>query len=418
MKKILPDEGDRRPIGEVSAATAGILRDRVINGTWEPGAKLPKRSALAAELGVSNDSLQRAIDALVEDGFLAARRCLGTQVVPRPPHLFHFGLALEAVPGAEHWSQFFDSLEAAVAEINDYGLVRWSVYRGMGTPGESEGFRRLRQDVLGRRLAGLVTALHSHDLVDTLPFAQAGVPVTKVMGALGPQVPAQAGAQLSAETFMEQAIGRLLAAGCQRIAVVALARPGDWRLRIVQQAFHRYNLPWRTEWLQGVGSHAPEWGENLMHLLFKHDGRELPDGLVVTDDNLVPGIWAGLQSTGTKVPAEVKVVAHFNYPSRAACDAPFAWLGYDHRHLLLRAMCVLRAAAAAATSDWGIAAVWRAELETPAAFRERLADFCAQTRLPGGGRNVSGPDSTRKSPSRRPAKAGLTKRSRHQQVSG
>ena len=39
-----------------------------------------------------------------------------------------------------------------------------------------------------------------------------------------------------------------------------------------------------------------------------------PDALVITDDNLVPAATAGVLAAGRRVPADLEVVAHANFP--------------------------------------------------------------------------------------------------------
>ncbi|TMD77079.1 MAG: FadR family transcriptional regulator, partial [Chloroflexi bacterium] len=40
------------------------IRERIVSGAWGPGDRLPKESELAAELGLSRNSLREAVRAL------------------------------------------------------------------------------------------------------------------------------------------------------------------------------------------------------------------------------------------------------------------------------------------------------------------------------------------------------------------
>lgn len=57
-----------------------LLRDRITNGEWEPGAKLTGEPRLAAENGVSRVTLRRALDRLAAEGLLVRRPGAGTYV--------------------------------------------------------------------------------------------------------------------------------------------------------------------------------------------------------------------------------------------------------------------------------------------------------------------------------------------------
>ncbi|MEM6303243.1 MAG: GntR family transcriptional regulator [Pseudomonadota bacterium] len=51
---------------------------------WPPGAQIPKEEALAKELGVARATVNRALRALAEDGWLERRRRAGTRVALSP----------------------------------------------------------------------------------------------------------------------------------------------------------------------------------------------------------------------------------------------------------------------------------------------------------------------------------------------
>lgn len=56
------------------------LRDRIIDRTWPPGAKIPSENALAEALGVSRVSIREALHMLVSLGLLETRHGGGTRV--------------------------------------------------------------------------------------------------------------------------------------------------------------------------------------------------------------------------------------------------------------------------------------------------------------------------------------------------
>jgi GntR family transcriptional regulator len=56
------------------------IRKRLVENYWQPGAMLPSEMQLAAELGVSQGTVRRALDGLVAEGLLYRRQGLGTFV--------------------------------------------------------------------------------------------------------------------------------------------------------------------------------------------------------------------------------------------------------------------------------------------------------------------------------------------------
>lgn len=69
-----------------------ILTQRLISNTWRPGALLPSEIQLAAELGVSQGTVRKALDELTAENLLVRRQGRGTFVAEHDQEhaLFHF----------------------------------------------------------------------------------------------------------------------------------------------------------------------------------------------------------------------------------------------------------------------------------------------------------------------------------------
>jgi len=81
------------------------IRERIVSGAWGPGDRLPKESELAAELGLSRNSLREAVRALSQLRVLEVRQGDGTYVSSLEPDLL-----LES-------TGFISHLEAAAAAL-------------------------------------------------------------------------------------------------------------------------------------------------------------------------------------------------------------------------------------------------------------------------------------------------------------
>ncbi len=69
-----------------------LLLRRLAEGVWQPGQLLPSEGQLAAELGVSQGTVRKALDALTADRLLVRRQGRGTFVAEHDEQriLFHF----------------------------------------------------------------------------------------------------------------------------------------------------------------------------------------------------------------------------------------------------------------------------------------------------------------------------------------
>jgi len=65
-------------------AIYSILRQRILEGDWDPGAKMPPQQELADSFGVTLMTLRQSLAALEADGLVTAVRGRGTYVAERP----------------------------------------------------------------------------------------------------------------------------------------------------------------------------------------------------------------------------------------------------------------------------------------------------------------------------------------------
>ena len=70
----------RAPNVGAAAEVASVLRKRIHSGEWEPGEALDSEPVLAAELGVSRNTLRSALQELAAQGLVIRRRGSGTFV--------------------------------------------------------------------------------------------------------------------------------------------------------------------------------------------------------------------------------------------------------------------------------------------------------------------------------------------------
>jgi len=79
----------RRPARPPRVTEGAIdkIRERIVTGAWGPGDRLPKESELAAQLGLSRNSLREAVRALSQLRVLEVRQGDGTYVSSLEPDL-------------------------------------------------------------------------------------------------------------------------------------------------------------------------------------------------------------------------------------------------------------------------------------------------------------------------------------------
>jgi hypothetical protein len=317
------------------------LRGLVVQGTLRPGERVPTRSEIEASFGVSTMTVQRAFDRVIDEGFLSATGSAGTVVAEHPPHLHRFVLSVPGHPGDDRWVRFWDLL---VDEAKGWGRgtpsrmeVAHDADPGIG-PAEAE---RLAQEIADHRVAGILFVTDSPGITSAL-LRGATIPRVAFTG-LRPHggVP---GISLGAEgtLWFGRAVERLHARGRRRLALITvpgLAQPKHletWRTAITSRG-----MVCDPAFIQMAGQWDARWATNLVLALLRGPAAQRPDALVVADDNLVEQVCAGLRQLGLRVPADLDVVAHANFPLAAPSPLPLIRLGFDVPQVFALAMDLL-----------------------------------------------------------------------------
>src|SRR6476646_10126280 len=88
--RAVTDTATKRRAGRAPSVTDGAIdkiRELIVSGSWGPGDRLPRETELAAELGLSRNSLREAVRALSQLRVLEVRQGDGTYVSSLEPDL-------------------------------------------------------------------------------------------------------------------------------------------------------------------------------------------------------------------------------------------------------------------------------------------------------------------------------------------
>ena len=320
-----------------------VIRDKVVNhlrglivsGKLAPGARMPTHKELARRFDAESPTICAAMRVLCEDGFIETRKRKGSYVAPHPPHLAQFAFAYPFNPDRMP-SQFYRAIHDEAERWQNPERRVVSFY-DVEEPLMGGNYERLLRDAQAHRLAGLVFAANPF----TLHFAKSplvtmpGLP--RVVIESHPNVDGFPAVYPDLAAFLPKAFEHLASRGCKRVAVVQMPgvdSPGDV-LVLVSSLATEYGLRVEPEWIQAVSPSAGSWLRPLGRLLMRGKPGEWPDGMVITDDYLVPELTAGLVETGVR---DLAVVVHANFPYPTPSAVPVTRLGYDIAKLVTSCM--------------------------------------------------------------------------------
>jgi DNA-binding LacI/PurR family transcriptional regulator len=323
---------------DATSRTAALLRGlraRILDGSFPSGSRLPTHRELERAHRAGRKTVEGALAALARDGFVEARGRAGTFVVAAPPHAARYGLVFPAAPGAERWTHFHAALRRAALAYRDAAGRRFCCYHGDGAAG-TRRYGALLDEIGAHRLAGLVFTPTDDTFAETLLSGDRALPALTIGGS----GPTRLILDLDPVSFMQVAAERFVAAGRRRVAALALGSDPAWIMGKLRPAWEAAGLTYVRRWVQSVN---PGWEQQVVELLLAGPRRERPDGLLVLDDHLVPAVSRALAKLSVRVPRDLAVVAHANFPWPTRAAPGFERVGFDMREVLAASVALLDA---------------------------------------------------------------------------
>lgn len=303
------------------------LRHEIIQGRWRCGMRLPTKLELQQRFSTTSATLQKSLDILQTTGFIVTRGRAGTFVAARPPHLCRFGLVFPS----GHLSRFWTALIQEAAALEKRSDWRLPAYYGIDGHVDVEDYERLVSDLRAQRLAGLILTVLPSQLEDTPLFEQPGLPRIAIAP---PDLPNVGYLRLDPRSFVEKALDHLQAHGCRRIAILVTPQMEVSYASEFAEGMIARGMTTQPWWIQPQDPAFLHWMPNVVTGLLRGAPGERPDGLIITDDHLVEQATAVLRGEGFRVPDDLRIVAHCNYPNMPHSAVPVTWLGYHARQVL------------------------------------------------------------------------------------
>jgi hypothetical protein len=272
---------------------ANYIREQVISGKWQPGQVVPSRLELEQMFETTPVTVQRAVQPLIEAGFLCAEGRRGTFVSQSPPHLNRFALVFPhdpQSPGGEN--AFFKTLGQAAAILRRRDGVDIVPFYKLSGDLRCQEYLDLVRQLNGRNFAGIVFASRPFLLKQTPVLDLPGVPRVAFATTGYPNVKA---ISVQGGALRDQALRYISNCGKQRPCVVL--PKGHYSAEFSEELIElagSMGLSLRPEWIQFVDQANPWTCENLARLLFSANMKIRPDSIFIGDDNTIAPILKGL----------------------------------------------------------------------------------------------------------------------------
>lgn len=314
------------------------LRAEIIDGKLKPGMPLPGQAALSSRFGVSPMTIHLALRQLAQEGCVETRERVGTFVAQRPPHLHRYALVFWNDPVAPHahifWSKYYDAISQSAARLQRAG-VNLRVFHGVDEHSDTEDRQRLVQSIESECLAGLIFVNVPTRAVGSTILDRPGIPRV-AFGSVSPYAHVQI-LRFDKRIWLSKAAAYLLSQGRRRAALMSFGMDEQGEAEVARQLAEQ-GLPIPDFWRQMVNPHDALSARRCAQLLMRESGDTRPDALLILDDNLLDQALGGVLAAGLRVPDDVMIVAHANFPSTPTHAVPVQFLGYDIEEALQAAI--------------------------------------------------------------------------------
>lgn len=316
---------------------AMALRRRIISGTWAPGSRIPPHRVLADQFRVSTRTIYQVLDRVNADGFLKPVDRSGTFVASHPPHLYRYGLVFPWEEPEDRSSLLWQALlRAAECSSKDTNYT-FAAYHGIDHANGHGDYCRLVDDIRRRRLAGIIFTSPPAVLDGSPLLEQERVPCVALQSQyLMPWI-GWMDTRDAHKRCLNNALRYLREQGRSRLGIIDLitAQLGLGCLFAdVQQAASEYGMQTERHWVHGAKPGRWDLLRNVLDALMRLPASNRPDAFYVTDDNLVADVGRACVSLGIRVPEDLILAGHANFPCPPQADVPVYLTGFDLREFL------------------------------------------------------------------------------------
>lgn len=313
---------------------------RIRSGEYSPGQRLPTRDEFEQIFSTTRVTVQRAFDRMIACKSVIGHGKGGTYVCENPPQLNRFVLTLPAEKTSGSWVKFWETLRYAAAKISAAQGITVDVFTRINEK-EPNNCRILSQQVREHSMAGIVFGTSPHEVDNTPIVNEPGVPRVAFMSKgdryLFPVI------SFDAKFLINRAVCRFAELGRKKLAVLFVPGLGSEEvLCYLRSLCAQHGMCTSDHWLHTASQGDPKWVRHILLSVFHRDIAEKPDALLILDDNLAESACTGLMETRTRVPEDITVIAHANFPCPQQLSLPFLRLGYDTVAGLELALGILR----------------------------------------------------------------------------
>ncbi len=300
------------------------IKDQIISGQWRCGEKIPSYEGLGKLFGVSQITVRQVIANLKQQNYLISRERQGVFVCEKPPFRSRIGIAMaNELRQVKFWREMAHSLHLAASK-RGCELV---IYENLQH--EPAARERLLNDLKRRLLGGLYVTFREETADELFPQWRVEPDIPKfTFEPYHPPYPNQVVLKLGSNLLIRRGVEYLHGQNCRRIAYFG-NHGAERLLPEYQKQIKAFNLESPPEWQLFFMMEIKEMAAKTANLLLQLPVERRPQAFFVSDDNLTLPVLQGVIEAGVKVPRDLVILSHCNWPEPQSNLLPVKYLGYN-----------------------------------------------------------------------------------------
>lgn len=312
------------------------LRKLIFSQFTKPDQPFMTYDELEQKFSCSRTVLQTAIEELKKEEILISRGRSGLFTNPKSPQYIRFPLSFPYSSEDPEWSLLMATLIMQAHRIEKEEGINIPLYTGVQKG--SETFQQLTKEIEDYGIAGWISYKAQREIYSEPGVNRNDLPRIALMPTSHTNFPVRT-VTTNALTFWQKAWHWLKEKKCDRIAIMGLTEAPEWTNQGLS-AETGLNIP--LHWIQSVDRRYPETAFNLIGLLMDYPEDQRPNAIIISDDNLVDPVVAGIMKNGLRLGQDLEVVAHCNWPLISPSNMPIHRIGCDIYTILKKSIAYLR----------------------------------------------------------------------------
>ena len=313
------------------------LKEEIRSGVLKPGETLPTYDRLADRFNASRATFCYVLNNLKKEGYIVTVKRQGTFVAERPPCHHRFGLIFPYPSPNLFWVKMQSEFSAYCRRTGNESVS----FYGSGDLLRSKraDWNGLFEELSRGRLAGLLfVAGFNQELFHEIAVTFPKVPIITFYF----------------KESRERNVGHLFLYDTEKIRKVAeyfhllkvrraalIGCGSPLNLESFAEQCRSHGIETREEWMLLASESHSKAVPNILRLLFSLPADRRPDGLYITDDNLIDTVQETIIACGISVPRELKLVTHYNFPDYNRPALPMGRVGPDLRSIISQFMTLV-----------------------------------------------------------------------------